>query len=164
MQATIAVRRGASKGQFRSRIPPLWLFFVAATVAHALLIVGTSPSIYLGNGGDDSPQALFARAEQLEEEGKFEDAFNTYSQVVSKKPLIPAVFIDAEKKMNETRLKSIQAQKKTEDEKAAAAKAAANGKPGDQKTAGAGGKRPGKTADGGQAPPVALPELPDIGQ
>jgi len=164
MQATIGIRRGASKGEFRSKFPPLWLFFVAAVVAHVVLVVATTPSIFLGNGGGDSPQALFARAEGLEKEGKFDEAFKTYELIVGKKPLIPAVFIDAEKRMNETRLKSIQAQKKIEDEKAAAAKAAADGTPGGQKTGAPDGKTTGKTTGGGQAPPVELPELPDIGR
>ena len=162
MQATIGVRR-VSKGEFRSKIPPLWLFFVVAIVAHGVLIVATTPSIFLGNGNSDSPQALFARAEQLEKEGKFEDAFKTYSLVVSKKPLIPAVFVDAEKKMNETRLKSIQAQKKAEDEKAGGAAPGKNGKPGGQKAPPPNGKTPEK-APGEKAPPVELPELPDIGK
>ena len=146
------------KGRFRASVPPVWQFLVAAAIFHLVITFGLSPSVFSGKGGGDSPEEQFKRAKAYEEEGKYEDAFKAYGTVVGKKPLVPAVFTDAEKKMNEMRLKSLQAKK---DKPAAGDTTQKTGEPGKN------GEKPGAAPDGktpDKKAPVDLPSLPEIGQ
>ena len=152
-----------SRGRFRSAVPPMWQFLVGAAIFHIVITIGLSPSVFTGKGRSDSPEALFQKAQQFEKDGQYEDAFKAYTSVVSKKPLVAAVYTDAEKKMNEMRMKSIQS-KKTAPVGDSGQKSGAPGKNGQKPD---GKKQPGAAPDGktpDKKPPVDLPALPEIGQ
>ncbi len=135
----------------RRRVVPLWKLVAAALAVHAVLILVFSPR--LGRADPDSPDALLARARSLRDEGKFETALEIYERVISRKPATPAIFLDAEKEINDVRMKALDAKRKAAE--------AAKAQPGQ-----AGEKPSDKPAQPDAVPPppkVDLPTLPDIG-
>lgn len=143
----------------------VWLFFLGAALFHGVLVLALSPSLYT-EGEDTSPEGLYEKAQKLEEEEKYEEAFNAYEQLMAKKPQMPAIFEKGEKEMQQVRLKmlekqrelALEARKQEEAQKKAEGEEAETGEETTEEGEG--------TAEGEEetppTEPADLPELPGI--
>jgi hypothetical protein len=141
----------------------LWHLVGAVLVVHVVLAVALSPSLF---GRDDtSPEGLLKRARELAASEKFEEAQSFYEKMLLQKPEIPAMFADAEREMNEVRVKALQARKKAADEAArVSGEGGSRGGPSNATVlAGASAAATGPTGEVVTPPVVRLPTLPDIG-
>ena len=149
-QAEIKVK---PKGAFRSKVPALWQFMIAALLFHVLMALALSPG--MGKGDKTDVNVLIKEARELSAAGKFDLAITKYQIILNQKPQLPAVYTDAEREMVETRNRSVKdasnKAKAEEQEKKAATEGAAK-KP-DK-------KEPKKTG----SPEITLPDdMPSLG-
>ena len=100
---------------------------------------------------------LIDKARLLRQEKKYDLALEAYDMVISQKPPVPAVFLEAEKEKHECRMAGLaakrEAQQQAEQEQEAE-------KPPTRPATGTPGEQPGPGSDA--PPPVDLPDLPTI--
>jgi len=150
-----------TRGIYRSRTPRLWQTMLASFLLFGVAVLATSS---LGQGKDDSPEALIKKARELVEQQKYEEAQAVYARIIKMKPPTPAVFLDAEKEINTARLKALEARRKA----AQAQKEKENAQAQEQGTGQTSKledtrKTGGETTPATPPPDVNLPELPEIG-
>jgi len=148
-----AVSSADPRGPYRAKTPKLWQVLAGAVLLHVIVVLAFSPN--LGKARSDTPDGLLAEARSLREQGKFEDAFARYQDVMSKKPPVPVLFTEAENEMNDVRAKALDAKRKAQEQQA-------KEQPKDDKKEQGTGKKPGPDQPG-QAPKVDTPMLPEIG-
>jgi len=100
-----------NKGAYRSKIPALWQFLIAALLFHVLLGLALSPN--LGKGDESDVNVLIVQARDLVAKEKYDEAMQKYQRIINQKPQMPSVYVDAEREMNEARNKSVKAASQT---------------------------------------------------
>jgi hypothetical protein len=137
----------------RHELLKLWQLLAASLLAHAVVVVALSPSLF--GAEKKTPEALLAKARGLAAEQKFDEALAAYQQMLLQKPQTPVIFAEAEKEMHGVRVKALEAQRRAAEEVEKADAAEEEAKPGPEEA--------GRPAGTSAVEAVELPVLPDIG-
>lgn len=152
-----AMQKTKDKRDLRRTVALPWIFLIVIAV-HAFAVLG--PEVVRDGAENMTPEAQIHAARVLEREERYDEALELYAAALRRKPEVPPIWQEAEREVQQVRIKAEQQRRKLADPEK-------EEEHGDEAQKIASSPDPAAVTPAVQSrpptPAVQLPQLPDIG-